>query len=131
MAQTNEDRLCGLMGLCVRARQAVFGEDGCLKTIRNGSCGLLLMDAGASKATAAKYEGACRHAGVPLRVLPEDLLEQATGRPGMAMAVQKGGLAEQLLKLLPRTENETKEENATGSGAAGNKCGGGTIECQN
>ena len=35
-------RLRGLIGLTVRARQAVFGEDGCLKTIRAGNCGVLL-----------------------------------------------------------------------------------------
>ena len=131
MPQTNEDRLRGLMGLCVRARQAVFGEDGCLKSIRSGGCGVLLLDGGASPATTEKYQGACAHAGVPLRILPEDLLEEATGRPGMAMAVNRGGLAEQMLKLLPGEKEEPEEKNATGSGAAGNKCGGGTIECRN
>ena len=47
----DEHKLRGLMGLCARARQAVFGEDGCLKTIRAGNCGVLLLDRGASRAT--------------------------------------------------------------------------------
>ena len=39
-----ETKLRGLMGLCVRARQATFGEDGCLKSIRGGGCAVLLLD---------------------------------------------------------------------------------------
>lgn len=93
-------KLRGLMGLCVRARQATFGEDGCLKSIRGGGCGILLLDSGASKATQDKYRGACQHAGVQLALLPQGLLQDATGRPGVAMAVQKGGLAEQIRRVI-------------------------------
>ncbi len=93
-------KLRGLMGLCVRARQAVFGEDGCMKTIRAGNCGVLLLDAGASKATQDKYHGACQHAGVELVQLPEGLLHEATGKPGVAMAVLQGGLAVQIRQQL-------------------------------
>ncbi|MBR4458047.1 MAG: hypothetical protein IKS31_03715 [Clostridia bacterium] len=103
----DEARVRGLMGLCARARQAVFGEDGCLKSIRGGTCALLLLDAGASPATREKYELTCSHHGVPLRVLPEGLLGDATGRPGVAMAVQRGGLAAQLLMSLPAEGNDT------------------------
>ena len=110
-----KSRLRGLMGLCVRARQAVFGEDGCLKTIRAGSCGVLLVDEGASQATKDKYRSACRNAGVCVGWLPEGLLHEATGRPGVAMAVTKSGLAEQLKQLV--TEN-TANESANHSGGA-------------
>lgn len=92
-------RLRGIMGLCVRARQAVFGEDACLKSIRSGECAVLLLDECASKATREKYEGSCQNAGVPLAVLPDGLLLDATGRPGRAMAVRKGGFAAQILKI--------------------------------
>ena len=40
----DEKRLRGLMGLSVRAGQAVFGEDGCLRLLRSDGCGVLLMD---------------------------------------------------------------------------------------
>ena len=40
----DERRMKGLMGLCVRAGQAVFGEDGCRRAVMNGQCGLLLAD---------------------------------------------------------------------------------------
>ncbi len=95
-----ENKLRGLMGLCVRARQAVFGEDGCMKTIRGGNCGVLLLDSGASKATQEKYRGVCQNANAPLELLPEGLLHDATGKPGVAMAVLKGGLANQIRQQL-------------------------------
>ena len=107
MTEAQIQRARGLMGLCVRARQAVFGEDGCMKSIRSGQCGVLLLDAGASAATREKYRGACQRAGTALIELPENLLMEATGRPGVAMAVTKGGLAEQLIGLMNIGTNES------------------------
>ena len=107
MEDARYKRLQGLMGLCVRAGQAVFGEDGCLKSIRAGQCGALLLDEGASAATAEKYRGACERAEVPMIRLPEGLLFEATGRPGVAMAVVSGGLAQQLIGLNDIITNES------------------------
>ena len=99
-----ENKLRGLMGLCVRARQAVFGEDGCMKTIRAGNCGVLLLDSGASKATQDKYRGVCENAKTPLLELPEGLLHEATGKPGVAMAILQGGFAKQAIQLMNSTD---------------------------
>ena len=100
MTEQHENKLRGLMGLCVRARQAVFGEDGCMKTIRAGNCGVLLLDEGASRATQEKYRGVCENASAEMVQLPEGLLHEATGKPGVAMAVLKGGLAAQIKQIL-------------------------------
>ena len=45
----DERRMKGLMGLCVRAGQAVFGEEGCRKSVSGGQCGVLLLDGGISE----------------------------------------------------------------------------------
>ena len=103
MTQQQENKLRGLMGLCLRARQAVFGEDGCMKTIRGGNCGVLLLDGGASQATQNKYRGVCKNANTPLLELPEGLLHEATGKPGVAMAILKGGFANQAIQLMKPT----------------------------
>ena len=115
MDEAKRKRVQGLMGLCVRARQAVFGEDGCMKSIRSGQCGALLLDAGASAATKEKYRGVCQRAAVKLIELPEGLLLEATGRPGVAMAVDQGGLSDQLIEL---TRYETNEYANHGGGAS-------------
>ena len=104
MTEQQENKLRGLMGLCVRARQAVFGEDGCMKTIRGGNCGVLLLDSGASQATRDKYRGVCQHANTPMVELPEGLLHEATGKPGMAMAILKGGFANQVQQMMKPTD---------------------------
>ena len=103
MTENQENKLRGLMGLCVRARQAVFGEDGCMKTIRGGNCGVLLLDSGASPATQDKYRGVCANANTPMVELPQGLLHEATGKPGMAMAILKGGFASQIQQMMKPT----------------------------
>lgn len=42
--------------------------------------------------------------------LPQGLLGQATGKPGVAMAVTKGGLCQQIIKLLPRDGEDTEDK---------------------
>lgn len=96
---TDINRLRGMMGLCVRARQGVFGMDGCLNGIRGGKVGLVLMDAEASAGTAKKLQDACHSHQIPLRVIPEGVLQEATGRSGIVMAVNPGGLCDQLLSI--------------------------------
>ena len=96
----DEKRLRGLMGLCVRAGQAVFGEDGCRKAISSGECGILLADADMSANTRKRYEGLCERMNVPMETIPAGLLEEATGKPGAAMAVKAGSFAEQIGHLI-------------------------------
>ena len=96
----DETRLKGLMGLCVRAGQGVFGEDSCLKAVRAGQAGALLTDEGISAGAAEKYSRACERAGIPLIRIREGFLEEATGKPGKAMAVRKGSFADQIIRCL-------------------------------
>lgn len=96
----NEQRLKGLMGLCVRAGQGIFGEDSCLKALRNGQAGLLILDGEISEAAEEKYRQLCRREGVRAAKLREGLLWEATGKPGKAMAVRKGSFAQQMAEIL-------------------------------
>ncbi len=96
----DERRIKGLMGLCVRAGQAVFGEDGCRKTITAGQCGILLADGGISENSRKRYEDLCKKTGTVMQILPEGLLEEATGKPGAAMAVRQGTFSEQIKSVI-------------------------------
>ena len=118
----DENKLRGLMGLCVRARQATFGMDGCLKAVRTGQAGVALLDAGASAATKDKFLSTCEHHRIPVCVMPQGLLEEATGRPGVTMTVAQGGLANQLRSLL---EHQSLQEQQIKSE---NHCGGASVE---
>ena len=96
----NECRMKGLMGLCVRAGQAVCGEDSCRKLIASGKCGILLADGGISERSRKRYEDICGLTGTRIALLPAGLLEEATGNPGAAMAVKQGSFSEQMISCL-------------------------------
>ena len=96
----NERRLKGLLGLCVRAGQGVFGEDSCLKALRGGQAELAVMDAGISPGSAERFERLCSREGFPLHRLPEGFLEEATGKPGMTMVIRPGSFAIQIRACL-------------------------------
>lgn len=115
-------KLHGLMGLCTRSKQATFGAVACMREVRGGQCALLLVDAGASDATLGKYRDVCAYRGVPIAVIPEGLLHSATGKPGVAMAVKVGTLAERMIKLLPESGRETRPEETANNG------GGASVE---
>ncbi len=96
----DERRMKGLMGLCVRAGQAVFGEDACRRTITEGRCGILLMDSDISANSRKRYEELCGRTGTRSELLPPGLLAEATGKPGAAMAVKSGSFSEQMIALI-------------------------------
>ncbi len=96
----DEKRLRGMMGLCVRAGQAVFGEDGCRRSVSSGQCGVLLIDGAISGNSRKRYESLCESCGVRMEILPPDLIGEATGRPGVAMAVREGSFAQQILRCM-------------------------------
>jgi len=102
----NEQKLKGWLGLSLRAGQAVFGEDGCRKAVSKGQCALLLMDGGASMNTRKRYEAMSGRTGVRFYILPEGLMEEATGKPGMAMGIRTGSLAEQIITCLDQAEDD-------------------------
>jgi len=102
----DEKRLRGLMGLSTRAGQGLFGADKIEKAIRAGNCGVLILDGGISAASRERYEGLCAREGIPAAVSRPGLIAEATGKPGAAMGVRPGALAEQMAECLRETAKE-------------------------
>ena len=83
-------RIRGLMGLCVRAGQAVFGEDGCMKLLRSGECGILLLDGEISvNVDRTELERIRQVDGV--RSVEEELLNEPTAGAGTGAAPGASG----------------------------------------
>lgn len=93
----NGQKIKGMIGLALRARQAALGMDACRIMIRTGKCGVLLVDRTAGFNTRQKTEELCRRTGTPIRTMPEGLIEEATGRANMIIGLQKGHFSEQIL----------------------------------
>ena len=96
----DERKLKGQMGLCLRAGQAIFGEEACQKAMRDGKAGLLILDEEISESAGARYETLGAREGIPIRRIRAGLMWESTGKPGKAMAVQKGGWTESMLRSL-------------------------------
>ncbi len=106
----DENRLRGLTGLCVRAGQGIFGEDSCLKAVRNAQAELLIMDESISPGSAEKLIRACGRDGIPVRTLPAGMLAEATGRPGKVMAVRSGSFAGPMIQCLDKTGGDITKQ---------------------
>ena len=96
----NEQKVKGLLGLAVRAREVCFGDDACRKLIDSGKCGMILLDGDTGPNTRKKYQNLCERTGVLLAVLPRGLMEGATGRTNMVAALRKGAFTQQMTTCL-------------------------------
>lgn len=94
-------KAAGLIGLAVRARQAITGESACVTAIRTGKAGAALLDGGASENARKRFMDTCAHYQIPLFLFPEGLLGQASGKPGrMALVLSPGNFSKSVLTLL-------------------------------
>ena len=55
----NEQKLAGILGFAVKARQAVFGMEAGRIMIRSGKCGAILIDADMGSNTRKKVDNLC------------------------------------------------------------------------
>ena len=96
----NEQKMKGMLGLAVRAREACFGDEACRKLINSGKCGMILLDGETGPNTRKKYQDLCERTGTPLAILPNGLMGEATGRANMVAALRTGAFAEQMTACL-------------------------------
>ena len=93
----NDQKLKGLIGLAVRARQAVLGMDACRILINSGKCGVLLIDEGAGLSTRKKAEALCIKSGTPMKTLTAGFIEEATGKSNTVIGLYKKVFSDEIL----------------------------------
>ncbi len=96
----NGQKMKGILGFAAKARQIAAGMDACRLLIRSGRCGVLLMDNLTGPNTRKKAEELSAAAGTPLMILPEGMIEAATGKSSMILGVAAGSFAEQIKAIL-------------------------------
>ncbi len=101
MTEDVQARVCGFLGLCTRAGQAVFGQEACVDAVRKKTVAVVLLDAGCSENTCKRFWDACQTHEIPLYALAEGKIASAVGKDGPKVAaVRRGGMADKLLSLL-------------------------------
>ena len=93
----NGQKLRGMLGLALRARQASLGMDACRVMIRSGKCGILLIDEAAGVNTRKKAEELCGRTGTAMKILPEGMIGEATGKSNMVMGICKGSFSDEII----------------------------------
>lgn len=117
----NERQLTGLLGLSYKAGTLVAGADKALNEVRQGKAALVLLDAGTAVNTRKKLADSCAHRGIRLLEVPQGILGQAIGRPGVnAAAALPGGLTEKIQTMMTGGQAAPDtEKNLEGTGLNG------------
>lgn len=102
----NSTKLRGLLGLALRSRQGVTGTEACRILIASGQCGIMLLDGAAGENTRKKFDQLCRKTGTRMGILPEGMIQSATGKEQLAIAIRKGTISEQVSCCLNEDGNE-------------------------
>ena len=98
---TGEQKIRGLIGLCMRAGKIKTGTDIVEQTVKRGGAHLALVDAGTAPRGRKAIFDACAYADCPVAEVPEDLLGDAIGKPGrMAACITDEGFAKKLMIYL-------------------------------
>ena len=112
----NVQKLKGMLGLALRARQAAPGMDACRIMVRSGNCGLVLLDGEAGPNTRKRAEEMCARTGTPVRTVPEGMIREATGKSNIVIGIRKGSFAETIAGCCDtEPEGETRTLHHSGS----------------
>ena len=107
----NAQKMMGILGLAMKARQVSSGTDACRMLIRSGKCGIVLADVKTASNTRKKISGLCQKNGIPIRILPNGMIEEATGRTNMVLGICKSGFSEQIIRLLQEDQAQQGSHN--------------------
>jgi ribosomal protein L7Ae-like RNA K-turn-binding protein len=91
-----------MLGMAMRARKVITGEEMVLQAVRNGQARLVLLASDASENTAKKVHDKCSYYGVSCVTTGDRYsLGHAIGKDGrVTVAVTDGKLAESIQRLL-------------------------------
>ena len=95
-----EDKLKGMIGLARRAGRLGCGSVAVEKCLNSGKCTLVLIDEAASANTLEAFTKQSRFANVPIKLLPQGLLEKSLGEYRMCAAVSDENFSKQMLKYI-------------------------------
>lgn len=104
------DRILSFLGLAVRGRNLVSGEFSTEKAVKEEKAKLVVVSADASDNTKKLFTNKCSYYHVPLAFYADkESLGKAVGKePRSSVAVTDYGMAQNIIKLLEASGNETE-----------------------
>ena len=93
------DRFLSMIGLAMKAGEAVSGDMSCEELVRSGEKGVLILAADASGNTSKKYTDKCAYYEVPLiRTSSKSELGRIIGKEERSVIFVKGQMADAVIK---------------------------------
>ncbi|MBD3948866.1 ribosomal L7Ae/L30e/S12e/Gadd45 family protein [Tuanshanicoccus lijuaniae] len=95
---TPEQKKLNLLGLAMRARQLVSGDELVEKAVKNGSVKLVVCAKDASVATLERYSGFCQRNNIPLNTeFTRDEISHAVGKSRTIVGLTNHGMIKTFL----------------------------------
>lgn len=99
---TNNEKLCGLLGLATKAGKVVFGTEACKSGIEKKKIKLMLIATDASDRTKINFKKICEEIDIPiLEVLTVDDLSYAIGKNNkVIVGITDVSFSKEMMKII-------------------------------
>ena len=95
-------RLCGLIGLAMKAGKLVAGTDACLEQMEKKTVKIILVAQDASERTKTKFEQEAKKCNIPIyKVLSIDEISKAMGKNNKAViGIKEAGFSNKIMDII-------------------------------
>lgn len=99
---TNNERLCGLLGLATRAGKTVFGTEACTSSIEKRKVKLVIISKEAADRTKTNFKEICKKTSVPIwEGITIESLSKAIGKSNKAVVgITDVNFSKEMLKII-------------------------------
>ena len=99
---TNNERICGLLGLATRAGKIVFGTEACKSEIEKNKVKLLIIAEDASERTKMNFKEICNSENIPiLEILETEVLSKSIGKDNkVVVGIKDVNFSKEILKII-------------------------------
>lgn len=99
---TNNEKLCGLLGLATRAGKTVFGTEACMSSIEKKKVKLVIIVKDAADRTKINFKEICNKSNIPIwEGLTIESLSKAIGKSNKAVVgITDVNFSKEMLKII-------------------------------
>lgn len=95
------NKIAGMIGLAVRAGQAIIGSEMSLKEIRNDKVSLVILDNSCSENSLKKFSDACEFHNVKLCILPSIGFQSVLKNKGsIVVSLKSNSFRDAIVKII-------------------------------